>query len=103
MQKSFDSRLADFSGISGSNNLYISEVQHYSFIEINEKGTEAAAATVVKISKRSATFVNEVVLNRPFVYFIAEKGTGLILFSGCFNGGEGESRGDDLEQDRTEL
>ena len=53
---------------------------------MNEKGTEAAAATVVKISKRSISDTLEIKLDRPFVYFISEKSTGAFLFIGSFNG-----------------
>lgn len=58
----------------------------YAFIEVNEKGTEAAAATVVRMKKRSIEHVTSVVLNRPFVYFITETSSNLILFMGTFNG-----------------
>ncbi len=51
---------------------------------MNEKGTEAAAATVVKISKRSLPM--EIKLNRPYIYFITESSTNLIVFIGSFNG-----------------
>ena len=56
-------------------------------MEINEKGTEAAAATVVKISKRSLPMEPiEIRLNRPFIYFITESSKNLIVFIGSFNG-----------------
>jgi serine protease inhibitor len=64
------------------------KVLQFSFIDVNEKGTEAAAATVVKMMKRSIVHTYEVTLNRPFMYFITEKSTGLVLFSGCFRGEE---------------
>ena len=51
---------------------------------MNERGTEAAAATVVKISKRSLPM--EIRLNRPYIYFITEASTNLIVFIGSFNG-----------------
>jgi len=53
-------------------------------MEMNERGTEAAAATVVKISKRSLPM--EIKLNRPYIYFITESSTNLIVFIGSFNG-----------------
>ena len=86
IKKSFDSLLADFSGISSLDKLYLQEVFQTVLLVVNEKGTEAAAATVVKMMKRSIVQTYEIYLNRPFIYFISEKSTGLILFSGCFRG-----------------
>jgi serine protease inhibitor len=74
---------ADFSNISDQG-LEISRVLHQTFIETNEEGTEAAAATVVGMS---GTFMGpatttKVTLDRPFLYFIRESSTGTILFMG---------------------
>jgi serpin B len=80
MEIAFDTR-ADFSGINGTGDLFIDFVQHNTFIDVNEKGTEAAAATVVAIKE----YVMQNTLftaNRPFVYAITEKETGAILFMG---------------------
>ena len=60
--------------------LFISRARHKAFIEVNEKGTEAAAATVVVITWESAA--PEITLNKPFVYLIRENHTGTILFMG---------------------
>ena len=76
--------LADFSNISDLT-LMISRVLHQSFIENNEEGTEAAAATVVEITLTSINpepMIFNVTLNRPFLYFIKEYSTGTILFAG---------------------
>ncbi|HKK81940.1 MAG TPA: serpin family protein, partial [Prolixibacteraceae bacterium] len=72
---------ADFSGIDGSGDIWIDYVQHNTFIEVNEEGTEAAAATVVAMREYAAmpTSFNA---NRPFIYAITEKETGAILFIG---------------------
>lgn len=86
IESAFDSKEADFSGISATDKLFIQEVLQYSYIEVNEKGTEAAAATVVKMVKRSISPTIHIKLDRPFVYFISEKSTGAILFCGSFNG-----------------
>lgn len=79
------SEAADFSGISKNTPLKISKVIHQSFIEVNEKGTEAAAATVVEMEFTSAgspgsprTFH----INKPFVFVIKEKQTNSIVFMG---------------------
>jgi serine protease inhibitor len=77
---------ADFSNIS-SQPLQISRVIHQSFIETNEEGTEAAAATIVEIRYGSAGPGSEptiwkINIDRPFLYFIHETSTGTILFMG---------------------
>lgn len=65
---------------------HLFKILHYSFIEVNEKGTEAAAATVVKMMKRSISKNILINLNRPFIYFISEKSSGAFIFVGSFNG-----------------
>jgi len=74
---------ADFSNISDLS-LLINEVTHQAFIETNEEGTEAAAATVVDVGVTSAGPDDPVLLdvNRPFIYFIRETSTNSILFMG---------------------
>lgn len=72
-------------------------------MEVNEKGTEAAAATVVRVVKRSLgerTF-KLITLDRPFVYFISEKSSNLILFFGTFIGFEDKRQDKDkIEADK---
>ncbi|HPI68471.1 MAG TPA: serpin family protein [Bacteroidales bacterium] len=75
------SDLADFSNISDQS-LMVTRVLHETFIETDEEGTEAAAATVVEVCLTSVTPVNEMNLNRPFLYFIRETSTGTIVFMG---------------------
>jgi serpin B len=76
---------ADFSNIS-LQPTKINRVIHQSFIENNEEGTEAAAATVVEMIVISfpppEPAVWEININRPFLYFIHETSTGTILFMG---------------------
>jgi serpin B len=75
---------ADFKNISDQE-LKISRVIHQSFIETNEEGTEAAAATVVEIVFKTSEVqppVLKIDINRPFLYFIHETSTGTILFMG---------------------
>jgi serpin B len=77
---------ADFSNISDQP-LQISRVIHQSFIETNEEGTKAAAATIVEIRYGSAGPGSEptiwkINIDRPFLYFIHETSTGTILFMG---------------------
>jgi serpin B len=72
---------ADFSDIS-DDDLYISSVVHKTYAEVTEKGTEAAAVTSVEISNTSIPDYPVFIANRPFLFFIREKGTGVILFAG---------------------
>lgn len=71
---------ADFSGMNGKRNLFIDEVIHKAVVEVNEEGTEAAAATAVGMRTTSMPPMFEV--NRPFLFLIREHATGTILFIG---------------------
>jgi serpin B len=73
---------ADFSGMDGSNNLYISEVIHQAYVKVDEKGTEAAAATAVIGKFGTAMPRNVFRADHPFIFIIQEKETGNILFMG---------------------
>jgi serpin B len=77
---------ADFSGMAAGPDLFISDVVHKSFIDVYEKGTEAAAATAVTIRLTSMPMnpENEVrfVADHPFVFLIRHVPTGQILFLG---------------------
>ncbi len=79
MEKTFSGE-ADYSGAFEDVLMHISKVEQHTFIEVNEKGAEAAAVTVVK-GETSALF-KPVVLNRPFVFQIRENSTGCLLFMG---------------------
>ena len=73
---------ADFSGMDGSNNLYIGDVIHQAYVKVDEKGTEAAAATAV-VAKFGSTMPRNVFrADHPFIFIIQEKETGNILFMG---------------------
>ncbi|MCD4822342.1 MAG: serpin family protein [Methanococcoides sp.] len=78
----FDSGMADFSGISTSGGLSISEVIHQAYIGVNEKGTEAAAATGIEMNKGLPYYKYEFTADHPFMFFIEDKRTGSILFMG---------------------
>ena len=74
---------ADFSGIDGSRDLYISDVVHQAFVAVDEAGTEAAAATAVIIGVTSMPMAPfELTLDRPFVFLLRDVQTGAILFAG---------------------
>jgi serpin B len=74
---------ADFSGMTGNPELFISDVVHKAFVAVDEAGTEAAAATAV-IMKLTAVPPPpmEVTLDRPFIFLIRDIDTGAILFVG---------------------
>jgi serpin B len=78
---------ADFTNIASSPPLLINEVTHQAFIETNEEGTEAAAATVVEIVGTSIGPDTPLLINvnHPFIFFIRETTTNSILFIGRVN------------------
>jgi serpin B len=82
MDAAFVSGQADFSGMDGTHNLYISDVLHKAFINVAEKGTEAAAATAVVASAGAALMGLNVYIDCPFLYFLRDQPTGAILFMG---------------------
>lgn len=78
-------READFSGIDGTRDLFISDVVHEGFVEVSEEGTEAAAATGVVIGVKSAPPPVEpltITANRPFLWAVIDTATGSMLFAG---------------------
>ena len=76
------SSTADFSGITGAKDLFISEVVHKAFIDVNEEGTEAAAVTVVGGFATSIPDYTVFNVNRPFFFVIRDDRSGSILFMG---------------------
>lgn len=85
MTEAFVSNQADFSGISKSIPLYISDVIHKTHIDVDSEGTKAAAVTAIEMKAGSAMPVQEpkvVTLDRPFVYMIVDVNTGLPVFIG---------------------
>jgi serpin B len=81
MRDAFDrvEKIADFSGIDGAGKIWISDVFHKAFIEVNEEGTEAAAGTAVVITKSLYMFFRA---DHPFIFIIKDDRTGSILFMG---------------------
>jgi serine protease inhibitor len=72
---------ADFTGIRKIGGIFISKVIHNTFVNVDEKGTEAAAVTVVEMGTLSMP-MDLIKLDRPFVFAIREKSSGAILFLG---------------------
>jgi serpin B len=79
MKDALDPAAADFSGISGALNLYLSSILHKAFISVDENGTEAGASTAV-IGVMGIPGVFSV--DRPFIFLIRDNPTGTILFLG---------------------
>ncbi len=76
---------ADFSGINGKRDLFLSAVLHKAFVDVNEAGTEAAAATAVMMARSQALRPTPPVVFRadhPFLFLIRHNKTGQILFFG---------------------
>ena len=74
---------ADFSGMTGNPELYISDVVHKAFVSVDESGTEAAAATAVIMDLTAAPQTPvEVTIDRPFIFLIRDIETGAVLFVG---------------------
>ncbi len=83
--KSAFGRDADFSGIDGKRDLFISDVIHKAFVDVNETGTEAAAATGVMMARSARpTQVPPAVFraDHPFVFLICDRQDGNIMFMG---------------------
>jgi len=75
---------ADFSGMNGTREFFIQDVVHQAFVGVDERGTEAAAATAVIIGTTSMPTDEPIplVVDRPFIYLIRDRSTGAVLFMG---------------------
>jgi serpin B len=85
IRDAFSAARADFTAISDQKPLFLGEVLHKSFVAVDEKGTEAAAATVVMVRGVSAPRPEEAVpfvVDHPFLFFIRHRSSGAILFAG---------------------
>jgi serpin B len=94
MSRAFDTDAADFTGIAdGRDRLFIRSVTHKAFLEVSEEGTQASAASAVAVSVSCppplAPLVRppEFTADRPFVYLLRDRHTGVILFLGRYLGG----------------
>uniref|UniRef100_A0A3Q2FIW0 Serpin B6 n=1 Tax=Cyprinodon variegatus TaxID=28743 RepID=A0A3Q2FIW0_CYPVA len=83
MEDAFDETKCDLSGMSGNKELFLSEVFHKAFVEVNEEGTEAAivSGTAINLCSRETPFF---CANHPFLFFIRHNPTMSILFAGRF-------------------
>ena len=71
---------ADFSGMNRSTNLYLANVLHKAFVQVNESGTEAAAVTWMEAKTKSQS--DRFIVDHPFIFLIRDNGSGNILFIG---------------------
>jgi serine protease inhibitor len=80
-----DPRVADFSKLARGaqpGDLYITKVQHDSYVDVNEVGTEAAAVTTVGVGVTSVCLTCDVRVDRPYLFAIRERLSGTVLFVG---------------------
>jgi serpin B len=90
MEVAFDWQHANFRNmcqLGKEDNIYISKVTHKTFVEVNEEGTEAAAATLVSMGHYTAAIshpepIFSMIVNRPFFCVVRDNQTGMILFMG---------------------
>lgn len=89
MELAFSDTKADFGGITGHDNkpgeIWINQIRHKAFLEVNEEGSEAAAATAVEFATRSASLSTQFKADHPFMFLLAERSTGAVLFMGRVN------------------
>uniref|UniRef100_A0A8D2EGS2 Serpin B6 n=1 Tax=Theropithecus gelada TaxID=9565 RepID=A0A8D2EGS2_THEGE len=85
MVDAFEQDRADFTGMSSKKDLYLSKVTHKSFVEVNEEGTEAAAATACRIVRQGLRIIPTFRADHPFLFFIQHSKTNGILFCGRFS------------------
>lgn len=79
IRTAYDPALADFSGMTGEPGLFLDTVQHEAFIEVDEAGTEAHAATGAAMAVSHGPTI---MIDRPFLFVIRDRPTGAILFMG---------------------
>uniref|UniRef100_A0A7M4FKQ2 Serpin B10 n=1 Tax=Crocodylus porosus TaxID=8502 RepID=A0A7M4FKQ2_CROPO len=84
MPDAFSPGTADFTGLSDKKDLFLSKIFHKSFVEVNEEGTEAAAATGIVIAERAHLKAIKFKADHPFLFFIRHNKTKSILFFGRF-------------------
>lgn len=83
MKDAFIPAAADFSGMGWpKGKLWISQIKHKAFVEVNEEGTEAAAATAVEMATKSISMDPVFKADHPFIFIIRENSTGSVLFMG---------------------
>jgi len=86
MSDAFTLTQADFSGMDGSDELFLGGVLHEAYVTVDEKGAEAAAVTVIEATMEAVPEeeieIIELIIDRPFIFLIRDLSTGQILFVG---------------------
>jgi len=84
MPTAFNPGVADFSGMSEEEKLYLSSVIHQAYVKVDEQGTEAAAATAISVGATTSIAPSKIIFraDHPFIFIIQQKETGNILFIG---------------------
>ncbi|NWR66688.1 SPB10 protein, partial [Bucorvus abyssinicus] len=85
IQDAFTEGQADFTGMSENGDLFLSQVFHKCYLEVNEEGTEAAAASSAALASRSLGATVIFVADHPFLFFIRHNKTKSVLFLGRFS------------------
>lgn len=90
MERAFDGAEADFSGMveGDDGGLFVSDIVHQSFVEVDEEGTEAAAATAVMVAQSAPADHVEMTVDRPFLFYVRDRPTETPLFVGRVVDGE---------------
>jgi len=83
MSDAFSPGIADFSGMESTRSLYISDMLHKAYVDVNEEGTEAAAATAIAVGMTSMPAESYTInFDHPFIFLIRDIQTNTILFIG---------------------
>ncbi len=80
MTSAFDVTNANFSGMDGTTNLFLSDVVHKAFVQVNESGTEAAAVSLELVKRKG--MANRFIVDHPFIFLVRDNGSGSIIFLG---------------------
>ncbi|MNY46401.1 Serpin (serine protease inhibitor) [compost metagenome] len=87
MKQAFDPAKGDFSRLADTPDpIYISRIIHKTYVDVNEKGTEASASTLVEMLAGAAPSVKlpfQMTVDRPFLFVIEDRQTGVWLFLGA--------------------
>jgi serine protease inhibitor len=86
MRLAFEPNKADFTRMSELKNVFVNKVVHKTYVDVNEEGTEAAAATSVEMMPTSAPIMRRpftMIVDRPFMFAIADEKTGGLIFMGA--------------------